>query len=244
MAKTAVITGSSRGIGKEIAVAFAKKGYNVVINSRNSRGEGKMVADKCASLGARSIYVCADISTEEGAKKLIEAAVGVFGQIDVLVNNAGVTQKKLFVDCTEKDVETVLYGNIASCVFPSIEAIKVMKDYGGSIVNISSMQAKTKSSSEALYGASKAAINGLTRALAAEYGPSGIRVNSVCPGFVETDMTKNYSDEEKEDFRDMTPLGRLGSVKDVAGLVVFLASDKASFITGECIGVDGGVTIS
>lgn len=242
MAKTVVVTGSSRGIGNEIALAFAHAGYNVVVNSKSSVKEGNEVANECAKSGVRAMYVQANVATAAGAKKLISSAIEAFGKIDVLVNNAGKTQKKLFIDSTEKDVEDILFGNIASCIYPSIECINEMKNYGGSIVNISSMQANTKASTEALYASSKAAVLGLTKALAAEYGPCNIRVNAICPGFIETDMTKNYTKKEKQEFCELVPLGRLGKTTDVAELVLFLASDKAGYITGAIFDVDGGVT--
>lgn len=244
MAKTAIITGSSRGIGKEIALELAKQGYNVVINSSKTQAEGESTAKECALLGARSIFIKADVSTPNGAKKLIEETIKAFGKVDVLVNNAGVAQKKLFIDCNEADVQSILNHNINCAVYPTKECIKAMTQNGGSIVNISSIQSVCKGSMESLYSASKAAINGLTRVLAAEYGSCGIRVNAVCPGFIETNMTASYSKEEKEEFCQSVPLARLGTTKDVAGAVAFLASDAASYITGQCLFVDGGTTIS
>jgi len=244
MSKTAIITGSSRGIGKEIALELAKQGYNVVINSSKSQAEGDSTAKECALLGARSIYIKADVSTPNGAKKLIEETIKAFGKVDVLVNNAGVTQKKLFIDCNEDDICGVLNHNINCVLFPSKEFINLMKNEGGAIVNISSIQSVCMGSAESLYSASKAAINGLTRALAAEYGAAGIRVNAVCPGFIETNMTKCYNAAEKAEFCENVPLKRLGTTTDVAKAVLFLASDDAAYISGQCLFVDGGTTIA
>ena len=244
MSKTAIITGSSRGIGKEIALELAKQKYNVVINSNKSTKEGNDVANMCAKLGARAIYVQANVATEKGAQKLIDHAIKAFGKIDVLVNNAGITQKKLFIDCTEKDVASVLNHNINCIIYPTKECLKTMVQNGGSIVNISSIQSVCKGSMESLYSASKGSINALTSALAEEYGPSGVRVNAVCPGFIETNMTSSYTKKEKKEFCQSVPLGRLGTTTDVAKSVLFLASDDASYITGQCLFVDGGTTIA
>ena len=244
MTKTAIITGSSRGIGREMALEFARNGYNVVICSNKSKADGQKVADQCAALGVRAIHVNADLQTEEGAKELFSQATAAFGAIDVLVNNAGVAQKKLFIDTSPSDVQSILNHNLNCVLYPSKEFINLMKNKGGAIINISSIQSKCRASFESLYAASKAAINGLTRALASEYGSAGIRVNAVCPGFIETEMTASYTASEKAEFCESVPLGRLGTTSDVAKVVLFLASDAASYITGQCIFVDGGATIS
>ena len=240
--KTVVVTGSSRGIGKEIALAFAREGYNVVVNSANRGEDGNKVASECAKFGIQSNYICADVSTAGGAEKLIRETISKFGGIDVLVNNAGRAQQKLLIDCTAKDVEKTLLGNISGIVYPTIYALKTMKDTGGSIINISSIQSVQKGSTESLYAAAKAGIVGFSRAVSCEYGSCGIRVNAICPGYIKTKMTEQFSADDEKNFAEITPLGRIGSPKDVAGLAVFLASDKASFITGEAIFVDGGVT--
>lgn len=244
MQKTAVITGSSRGIGRAIALAFARAGYNVVINSKTTVKAGEQVAGECAALGVRSIYVQADVSTPQGAKCLIEKAIAAFGAIDVLVNNAGVAQSKLLIDCTDADVKNVLFHNLGCCVYASREALKYMTANGGSIINISSMLAKSNASMESLYATGKAGIIGLTQALACEYAASNVRVNAIAPGFIDTDMTACFTKKEKQEFASSTPLGRLGTPSDIAGVAVFLASSAASFITGATIYADGGVTLA
>ena len=243
MTKTVAISGSSRGIGRAMALAFAEKGYNVVVNSKTTCDLGEEVARECEKLGVRAVYVQADVSTEAGAKKFAKVAFDTFGKIDCLVNNAGVAQSKLLIDCTEDDVKNVLFHNIACPVFCSKEFLKEMCKTGGVIINISSMLAKSNAAMESLYASSKAAIIGLTQALACEYGPSGVRVNAIAPGFIETQMTDNFSAEEKREFADQTPLGRLGQPKDISGLAVFLASDEASFVSGATLFADGAVTL-
>lgn len=245
MKKTAVITGSSRGIGRAIALAFAKKGYNVVINSKTTVEQGQKTANECAKHGVGAIYVCADVSTALGAKKLAETAINTFGKIDVLVNNAGVAQSKLLIDATEDDVKNILFHNIACPVFCCKEFIpNMLSNGGGAIINISSMLTKAKAAMESLYATSKSGIIGLTQALACEYGGSNIRVNAIAPGFINTDMTNCFSVAEKAEFAQNTPLGRIGKPNDIAGIAVFLASKQAQYITGATIYADGGVTLA
>ena len=244
MSKTVVITGSARGIGKALALAFAGNGYNVVINSKNTVKQGKEVADQCALLGVRAIYVQADVSTELGAKQLADRVLSVFGGVDCLINNAGVAQSKLLIDCDQNDVNNILFHNLGCVVFSSKAFIKNLCDSKGCIINISSMLAKSNASNESLYAASKAGVLGFTQALACEYASCGVRVNAIAPGFIETDMTACFSEQEKLDFAQNTPLGRIGSPKDICGAALFLASSDSSFITGSTIFVDGGITIS
>lgn len=240
---TVVVTGSARGIGKAIALRFAKAGYNVVINSRTTEDLGKETAQICQDLGVRAIYVKADLATEEGAKLLCDTAYNTFGKIDCLVNNAGVALSKLLIDCSKSDFDNVLINNLACPIFTSKQFLKHMTADGGCIINISSMLAKSNASMEALYAASKAGVIGLTQALACEYGPSGVRVNCIAPGFIETDMTSCFSNKDKLNFANDTPLGRLGQVDDIAGVALFLASNDAAFVNGATLFVDGGVTL-
>lgn len=243
MAKTVVVTGSSRGIGKAIALGFARKGWNIVVNSKTSEKEGRAVAKECETFGVRAIYVKADVSRLDEVEKLAKEAYAAFGKVDALVNNAGVAQSKLFVDCTNDDIQSVLVGNLLCTTNCCLEFLKEMRKTGGVIVNISSFQGQKGASMETLYATAKAGILGLTKSLAAEYGPSGVRVNAILPGFIETDMTACYSKEEKQEFAANTPLGRLGTPKDVAEVALFLASDVSAFVTGASFVVDGGVSL-
>lgn len=241
--KTAVITGASRGIGAAIAVAFAKSGYRVVINYNKSRERAKALEQILNdSYSTEVVCVQADVSTPEGARKLIGEAVSAFGGIDVLVNNAGIAQQKLFTDITDADWQNMISTNLSSVFYVSREATPVMlSKKKGSIINISSIWGETGGSCEVHYSAAKAGIIGLTKALAKELGLSGITVNCVCPGVIKTDMLSSFSEEDLASLAEETPLNRLGTPKDVADAVLYLA--KADFVTGQVLSVNGGLYV-
>lgn len=239
MPQTVVITGSSKGIGKATALYFAKKGWNVVVNSEKSVNDGQKVANEIVKMGARAIYIQANVSEKAQAENLIKQAEKVFGKIDCLVNNASRSQKKLFIDTIEADYELSNTG-LKGAINCSRAVIKSMKDQGGTIVNISSIWGISGASGEVLYSASKAAIIGLSKALAKEMGTMGIRVNAVAPGYIETRMTRGEKEETRKHFCENSALGKLGTPEDIAKVVYFLASDSSSFITGQTITADGG----
>lgn len=237
MMGTVVITGSARGIGAATAALFADLGYNVVINYNTSEKEALTLAEK---LGKNAIAVQADVSKPEEAKLLFRKAKEVFGGVDVLVNNAGIAQQKLFTDITQADYDRMFDCNVRSvfnccqCALPDM----IHNKYGR-IINISSMWGVVGASCEVHYSASKAAVIGMTKALAREVAPSGITVNCITPGVIDTPMNSCFDEEIMDELREETPVGRIGRPEDVAKAVLFFAEPKNDFVTGQILGVDG-----
>ena len=238
---TAVITGSARGIGAATAALFADMGFNVVINYNTSEADALALLDKITASGGKAIAVQADVSQMSGARHLFDEAKNAFGAVNVLVNNAGIAQQKLFTDITEEDYDRMFDVNVKSifnccqCALPDMIHSKY-----GRIINISSMWGVVGASCEVHYSASKAAVIGLTKALAREVAPSGITVNCIAPGVIDTPMNKGFDEETINALAQETPVGRLGTPDDVARAVAFLADEKSSFITGQTLGIDGG----
>ena len=242
---TVLITGASRGIGAECARTFAKNGYNVAINYfRSEKNALDLKAEINDGGGVAEIFK-ADVSDEKQVEEMISAVVKRFGKVNVLVANAGVSKSGVFSDMAQSDFDKIFDTNVRG-VFNVVKGVlpHMYERESGSIVTISSIWGQTGGSCEVLYSMSKAAIIGMTKALAKEVAPMHIRVNSVSPGAIDTDMLSGLTDEEKEDFIMQTPLNRLGKPKDVADAVLFLADDdKSSFITGHVLSVNGGYFI-
>lgn len=241
--KTVLITGASRGIGAATAIAFAKEGYNIIINYKSSSDKAEnLVKVIKESYGVEALSYQADISVKEEADKMIEDVLSHFGQIDVLVNNAGVSLIKLFTDTTKGEWDKIISTNLSSMYNTSHAILPFMiKNHSGSIINVSSMWGEVGASCEVAYSTSKAGVIGFTKALAKEVGPSNIRVNCVSPGFILTDMNEELDEETLKEIKEEIPLGKFGTAKNVADAICFLASDKAQFITGEVISVNGGM---
>lgn len=242
---TVLITGASRGIGAECARTFAKNGYNVAINYFRSEKNALDLKAEINDGGGVAEVFKADVSDEKQVEEMISAVVKRFGKINVLVANAGVAKSGVFSDMTQSDFDKIFDTNVRG-VFNVVKGVlpHMYERESGSIVTISSIWGQTGGSCEVLYSMSKAAIIGMTKALAKEVAPMHIRVNSVSPGAIDTDMLSGLTDEEKEDFIMQTPLNRLGEPKDVADAVLFLADDdKSSFITGHVLSVNGGYFI-
>lgn len=240
MSKTVFITGSSRGIGSAIAKAFHQSGYNVAINYNHSEERAIALSDSLTG----SLLLKGDVSKEKDVKEMIEKTVSHFGSIDILVNNAGISVVNLLTDTTLEEWEKLFSINVTGTFLASKYAVKEMiKNHSGKIINISSIWGISGASMESCYSASKGAVIAFTKALAKELGPSGITVNCVAPGFIDTDMNSDVTEEDRAEFCEETPLGRIGTPEEVAKTVLFLASDNASFITGQIIGVDGGVIV-
>ncbi len=239
MSKTALVTGASRGIGREICRALSSDGWNVAVNYQSSAA----AADELArELGG--IAVCADVSNPEAVERMFSLVRADLGEISLLVNNAGISEYGLLTDLSFERWNRLLavnLGGVFNCCRAAIPAM--VRQKSGCIINISSMWGQVGASCEAAYSASKGGVIALTKALAKELGPSGIRVNSVSPGCIETDMMARFSPAELDALRDETPLESLGSPADVAWCVRFLASPAARFITGQTIGVNGGFII-
>lgn len=243
--KTAIITGAAKGIGREIAKKFAGEGYNVLINYNTSEKEANALKSELLAHGYNVEVYKADVTKREEVDKMLEFCLLKFGSIDVIVNNAGICEYKLFVDIKENDLRKMFEVTILGAFNLIQSALKkyMLKNQKGCVINISSIWGVTGASVESNYSTMKAGLNGMTKALAKELGPSNIRVNAITPGIIDTDMNEHLSLEEKQDFINELPIERMGNALDVANLAVFLASEKASYITGAIIPVDGGASI-
>lgn len=243
--KTAIITGAAKGIGREIAKKFAGEGYNVLINYNTSEKEANALKSELLAHGYNVEVYKADVTKREEVDKMLEFCLLKFGSIDVIVNNAGICEYKLFVDIKEDDLRKMFEVTILGAFNLIQSALKkyMLRNQKGCVINISSIWGVTGASVESNYSTMKAGINGMTKALAKELGPSNIRVNAITPGIIDTDMNEHLSLEEKQDFINELPIERMGNALDVANLAVFLASEKASYITGAIIPVDGGASI-
>lgn len=241
--KTVAVTGGTRGIGRETVKLFAREGYRVAFLYLNSDDKAQELVDEVKEYGDVMAVKCdvSDLSQVESAFNKIRSE---FGRIYALVNNAGIAQQKLFTDITAQEWERMMGVN-AGGVFNCCRAVlpDMIHEKNGRIINISSMWGQVGASCEVHYSASKAAVIGLTKALAKEVGPSGITVNCIAPGVIDTDMMSTFPDDVKKELADETPLCRLGTSSDVAKAVLFLTGDGASFITGQVIGVNGGMVI-
>lgn len=239
--KTAIVTGASGGIGSAIAHRLAEDGYNTVINYNNSQSKAQKLCESLVSQGFNAVVYKADVSKSDEAQSLINFAAEKFGSADILVNNAGIAQQKLFTDITDGDFDNMFNSNVKSVFNCCRAALPYMiHNKWGRIVNISSMWGVCGASCEVHYSASKAAVIGLTKALAREVGPSGITVNCVAPGLIDTPMNKNLDDETLRALCAETPAGRIGTPEDIAAAVRFFVSEEASFTTGQVLTVDGG----
>lgn len=233
--KVVVVTGSSRGIGANIVKTLAKKGYRVILNYNKSENYAQNVQKELINV---DIFK-ADVSKKAEAVSLINFAIEKYGKIDVLINNAGISQSKLFTDLTDEDWNNIINSNLNSAFFCSREAAKNMiHNKSGLIINISSIWGITGASCEVAYSTSKAALNGFTKALAKELGPSNIRVNAIAPGIINTDMNNYLSNEELESIKEEIPLERIGETIDVSKCVEWLIEDN--YTTGQIISINGG----
>ncbi len=245
MNRTILITGSSRGIGGAIASAFADMGDRIIINYKNNDLKANELANKLRENNPSVIAIKADISDSAQVDNMIRTIKEQFGPVDVLINNAGIAlEQKLFTDATQEDIKNIINTNIIGLINVTKSVIPDMvSKKSGNIINITSMWGETGGSCEVLYSMSKAAVIGFTKSLAKELAPSSIRVNAISPGMIDTDMNKHLTADDVEAIRLETPLERIGTAKDVANAAVFLASDNASFITGEILRVNGGILI-
>ncbi len=243
MKRNVLITGSAKGIGRAVAEAFAENGDNVIINYNSSAKQAEELAEKLSS--NTKVALCkADVLSAEEVNKMFDFIENNFGSVDVLVNNAGIAFYGLITDTKEQDWDKVFGVNIKGTYNVTNRALpNMISKKFGKIINVSSMWGKVGASCEVAYSSSKAAVIGYTKALAKEVGLSGINVNCVCPGVIMTDMVKNLDEATLKELKESCALNRLGTTKDVAELCLFLASEKASFITGQAISVDGGFII-
>lgn len=242
--KVAVVTGAGRGIGRAIALKLAQLGASIVINYRSSAKEAEEVISEIRNNGGKAEMVQGDVSSFEDAEKVIKFATESFGRLDILVNNAGITKDTLLLRMKEEDFSKVLDVNLKGVFNCTKYASSIMlKQKSGRIINISSVIGLIGNAGQANYAAAKAGIIGFTKSIAKELGARGITVNAIAPGFITTDMTEVLSEKIKEKLIENVPLKKLGNPEDVANLAAFLASENASYITGQVINVDGGMVM-
>ncbi len=242
--KVALVTGAGRGIGREIALTFAGYGADVIVNYNGSVQKAEEVAARIESMGRKSAAVQCPVEDYEACGKMINEMLAVFGRIDILVNNAGITRDNLMVKMSEEDFDAVIATNLKG-TFNTIRHMyrTFLKQKSGRIINLSSVSGLLGNAGQANYAASKAGVIGLTKSIAKELASRNITVNAVAPGYIETDMTQAMSGTVKEAIIGKIPMKRAGNAKDIAEMAAFLASDKASYITGQIISVDGGMAI-
>lgn len=242
--RTVLVTGASRGIGRAIATLFAENDYNVLINYNNSETEALELYNNLKGKGYSVDTYKADVSKKEEVNMMINYCIGQFEKIDVLINNAGISKTNLFTDISYEEWDEVMDVNLNGVFYTTKKALQYMlPEMSGKIINISSIWGMVGGSYEVHYSASKAAVIGMTKALAKELGPSNIQVNCIAPGVIQTDMLNNVSQDTLEILREETPLMKLGTVEDIAHCALFLASEKSNFITGQVISPNGGFVI-
>ena len=238
--KVAIITGAGRGIGREAAVLFAREGAKVVLADVDPQGE--KVVGEIKELGGEAIFVRSDITNRESCVAMAAAAVSSFGRIDILVNNAGITRDAQLVKLSESDFDLVVAVNLKG-TFNATQAVapQMIEQGSGRIINVSSVVGLYGNFGQTNYAATKAGVIGMTKTWARELGRKGITVNAVAPGFIQTEMTESVPEKVLELMRGRTPLGRLGTARDVANIYLFLASDDAAYVNGAVVCVDGGL---
>ena len=239
--KTALITGSARGIGKAIAERLAAGGAKIIISDIMADA-AEATAEEMRSRGIEAIAIAANVANRDDAIKLVEAAVAKFSSLDIVVNNAGITRDTLMVRMSEQDWDSVIDVNLKGAFLITQAAAKIMmKQRSGRIVNISSVVGRMGNAGQTNYAASKAGLIGLTKASAKELATRGVTVNAIAPGFIQTAMTDQMQETAREKLSGAIPMKRLGTPEDVAAAVAFLASEDASYVTGQVIGIDGGL---
>lgn len=242
--KIALVTGASRGIGRAIARTLAGYGADVAVNYCGSREKAQEVADEITAIGRRAMIVQADISSQEECERMFKEVADQLGVPDILVNNAGITRDNLAMRMSEEEFDQVLDTNLKGTFFcMKLAAKQMLRKRYGRIISLSSIVGLHGNAGQINYSAAKAGVVGMTKSLAKELASRGITVNAVAPGYVETDMTAVLTDAQKAAMMTQIPLGRIGQPQDIAEAVAFLASDKAAYITGQVISVDGGMGI-
>ena len=242
MDKCALITGATRGIGKQIAITLAKQGYNIALNYRKENEELENTKKEIEEIGVQVLAVKGDVANFENCENFVKQVIERFGKIDVLVNNAGITKDMLLMRMKKEDFEQVIDTNLVGTFNVTKNVVPyMMKARSGRIINISSVVGISGNAGQTNYSASKAGIIGFTKSLAKEIASRNILVNAVAPGFIETNMTDVLKDDVKQEIAKNIPLKRMGTAQDVANVVKFLASDDSSYITGQVINVDGGM---
>ncbi|WP_436853674.1 3-oxoacyl-[acyl-carrier-protein] reductase [Staphylococcus caeli] len=242
MTKSALVTGASRGIGRSIAIQLAEEGYNVAVNYAGNKEKAEAVVEEIKAKGVESFAIQANVADGDEVKAMIKEVVSQFGSVDVLVNNAGITRDNLLMRMKEQEWDDVIDTNLKG-VFNCIQKVtsQMLRQKSGSIINLSSVVGAVGNPGQANYVATKAGVIGLTKSVAKELASRSITVNAVAPGFIVSDMTDALSDELKDKMLEQIPLAKFGEDADIANTVAFLASEKAKYITGQTIHVNGGM---
>ncbi|CAM3699712.1 3-oxoacyl-[acyl-carrier-protein] reductase [Mesobacillus zeae] len=242
--KVALVTGASRGIGREIALELAREGADVAVNYSGSEARALETAEEIKKLGRNAIVIQADVSSSESVERMVKETIGAFGKLDILINNAGITKDNLIMRMKESDWDDVININLKG-VFLCTKAVtrQMMKQRSGRIINISSIVGVMGNAGQANYVAAKAGVIGLTKTSAKELASRGITVNAVAPGFITTDMTDKLPEEVKAEMLKSIPLAKLGEPADIARTVIFLAGEDSRYITGQTLHVDGGMVM-
>ncbi|MBS4172483.1 3-oxoacyl-[acyl-carrier-protein] reductase [Bacillus sp. FJAT-49736] len=242
--KIALVTGASRGIGREIALEFAKEGANVIVNYAGSEAKAKEVVDEIQAMGRQAISYQCNVANSDDVQKMIKDTIDHFGKLDILVNNAGITRDNLLMRMKDDEWDDVINTNLKS-VFLTTKAVtrQMMKQRSGKIINVASVVAVSGNPGQANYVAAKSGVIGLTKTTAKELGSRGITANAIAPGFITTDMTDKLPEDLKAEMLKQIPLARLGQPKEVAKAAVFLASEDSNYITGQILHVDGGMVM-
>ena len=244
MSRVVLITGASRGIGAACARAFAREGCRVAVNYHTNTDKAEALCAELSAMGSEAFAIQADVGNSADVERMFAEVRERFGDPDILVNNAGISLVKLFTDTSDAEWDRLVSADMSSAFLCCRAALPAMiRAHSGCIINIASMWGEVGASCEAAYSAAKAGVIGLTKALAKEVAPSGVRVNAVSPGVIMTDMMSGFSDDELNALREEIPLERFGTPEDIAEAVLFLASEKANYITGQTLSVNGGMVI-
>lgn len=240
--KVALVTGGSRGIGRAISIALAEQGADVIVNYSGNEAAAQETSDKIKAIGQKCVTIKANVADETEVKEMIKEVTSLFGQLDIMVNNAGITRDNLLMRMKEDEWDAVLDVNLKG-VFNCIKSVsrQMMKQRSGRIINISSVVGAKGNPGQTNYVAAKAGVIGMTKSTALELASRGITVNAVAPGFIDTDMTAELGEDMRAELLKQIPLGRLGAPEDIANIVCFMVSDKANYMTGQTIHVDGGM---
>ncbi len=241
LGKSAIVTGASRGIGRDIAIKLSENGALVIVNYSKDEEGANETCNIIKEKGGFALKFKANVSNFDEAKDLVEFTVKNTGRLDIVVNNAGISNIGLFMDSTEEDIKKLMGINLFGTLYVTKHALGHMLSRGGNIVNISSMWGEVGASCEVLYSSSKGGINLFTKALAKEMAPSNIRVNAIAPGVIDTSMNAFLNEDDRKELEEEIPLGRFGKGEEIANAVVFLCSNESSYLTGQVIRIDGGM---